>query len=243
MSTSEERPHPDEALARAQAARAKMAAALDKVREPGAAESLGWQPVWKRPRKPKSKAAKKAELRRQRGRLKAAERRRLAAGQSRRPRPGRTGSATRPRAGMPGPCPGCGTQAPGWGDDGRHRPLSGVHPTPRIATGYRTSSGLHSSGLHPMDSTEWNPLSGAPDHGGLHRGAHRDGAPPRPAPHYSDDVRHSRAPRCATPDAPHRTRATPLDRLCYRDVSPCHCRFRLASRSRSRGRVIKAPRL
>ncbi|CAL9327299.1 hypothetical protein [Streptomyces sp. SudanB182_2057] len=87
MSTPEERPHPDEALARAQAARAKMAAALDKVREPGAAESLGWQPVWKRPRKPKSKAAKKAELRRQRGRLKAAGRRRLAAGQSRRPRP------------------------------------------------------------------------------------------------------------------------------------------------------------
>ncbi|MEU3957365.1 hypothetical protein AB0F45_34545 [Streptomyces achromogenes] len=87
MSTPEERPHPDEALARAHAARAKMAAVLDEVRESAAAESLGWQPVWKRPRKPKLLAVQKAELRRQRGRLKAVGRRRLAAGQLRGPRP------------------------------------------------------------------------------------------------------------------------------------------------------------
>ncbi len=67
MSTPEERPNPDDGLARAQVARAEMAAALDKVQEPGAAEFLGSQPIWKRPRKPKSKAAKKAELGKQRG--------------------------------------------------------------------------------------------------------------------------------------------------------------------------------
>ncbi|MCX5346182.1 hypothetical protein [Streptomyces atratus] len=86
MSTPEERPNPDDALARAHAARAKMAAALDEDLEPEREEPLGWQPVWKRPRKPKSKAAKKAELRKQRRRLQDAGKRRLAAGQSRRPR-------------------------------------------------------------------------------------------------------------------------------------------------------------
>ncbi|WP_405454334.1 relaxase domain-containing protein [Streptomyces achromogenes] len=55
VSTPEERPNPEAALARAQAARARMAAALDNVQGPRAAESLGWQPVWKRSRKPKSK--------------------------------------------------------------------------------------------------------------------------------------------------------------------------------------------
>ncbi|MCM2388128.1 hypothetical protein [Streptomyces albipurpureus] len=45
-----------------------------------------WEPIWKRPRKPKSRAAKKAELRRQRKRLRNAGQRRFAAGQSRRPR-------------------------------------------------------------------------------------------------------------------------------------------------------------
>ncbi|WP_256340469.1 DEAD/DEAH box helicase family protein [Streptomyces sp. 2231.1] len=44
------------------------------------------QPIWKRPRKPKSKAAKKQELRKQRRRLQDAGKRRLAAAQSRRPR-------------------------------------------------------------------------------------------------------------------------------------------------------------
>lgn len=86
MSTPEEQPSPAEALARARAAAKKMAAALDEDQEPEPDEPLGWQPVWKRPRKPKSKAAKKAELRKQRRRLQDAGRRRFAAGQSRRPR-------------------------------------------------------------------------------------------------------------------------------------------------------------
>jgi hypothetical protein len=86
MSTPEERPNLDEALARAHAARAKMAAALDEDQEPESDEPLGWQPIWKRPRKPKSKEAKKQELRKQRRRLQKVGRRRLAAGQSRRPR-------------------------------------------------------------------------------------------------------------------------------------------------------------
>ena len=63
-----------------------MAAALNEDQEPEPDESLGWQPVWKRPRKPKSKAAKKAELRKQRRPLQDAGRRRLAARQSRWPR-------------------------------------------------------------------------------------------------------------------------------------------------------------
>ncbi|MEU5709986.1 MULTISPECIES: hypothetical protein [Streptomyces] len=86
MSTPEEQPSLDEALARAHAAREKMAAALDEDQEPEVDEPVGWQPTWKRPRKPKSKAAKKAELRKQRKRLQDAGRRHLAAGQSRRPR-------------------------------------------------------------------------------------------------------------------------------------------------------------
>jgi hypothetical protein len=92
VNTPEERPNPDEALARARAAREQMAAALnehqetDPDEEPDFDEPLGWQPVWKRPRKPKSKAAKKKELREQRQRLQEAAKRRLAARNSRRPR-------------------------------------------------------------------------------------------------------------------------------------------------------------
>ncbi|MFC8765875.1 hypothetical protein ACFUAG_34895 [Streptomyces sp. NPDC057193] len=86
MSTSEERPNPDEALARARAAREQMAAALDEDQEPEVDEPVGWQPIWQRPRKPKSKAAKKEELSKQRKRLQDAAKRRLAAGNSRRPR-------------------------------------------------------------------------------------------------------------------------------------------------------------
>ncbi|MFD4862861.1 hypothetical protein [Streptomyces atratus] len=86
MSTPEEQPNPEEALTRAHAARAKMAAALDEDQEPEPDEPLGWQPVWKRPRKPKSKADKKQELRKQRRRLQDAGKRRFFAGQSRRPR-------------------------------------------------------------------------------------------------------------------------------------------------------------
>ena len=86
MNTPEERPNPDDALARARAAREQMAAALTEDQEPEVDEPLGWQPIWKCPRKPKSKAAKKAELRKQRKRLQEAAKRRLAARNSRRPR-------------------------------------------------------------------------------------------------------------------------------------------------------------
>ncbi|AXU16786.1 hypothetical protein [Streptomyces clavuligerus] len=84
MSTPEKHPSLDDALARARATAGEMTAALDEDQEHD--EPLGWQPVWKRPRKPKSKAAKKAELHAQRLRLRDAGRRRLAASQSRRPR-------------------------------------------------------------------------------------------------------------------------------------------------------------
>ncbi|MEV6810266.1 hypothetical protein [Streptomyces sp. NPDC051132] len=86
MSTPEELPNPDDALARARAARPEMAAALDEDQEPELDEDLRWQPVWKRPRKFKSKADKKKELRKQRERLRDAGKRRLAAANSRRPR-------------------------------------------------------------------------------------------------------------------------------------------------------------
>ncbi|MFJ1930392.1 MULTISPECIES: hypothetical protein [unclassified Streptomyces] len=86
MSTPEELPNPQDAVASACAARAKMAAALDEDQEPEPDEPAGWQPVWKRPRTPKSKAAKKLQLHKQRRRLQDAGKRRLAAGESRRPR-------------------------------------------------------------------------------------------------------------------------------------------------------------
>lgn len=63
-----------------------MAAALDEDQEPELDEPLGWQPVWKRPRKPKSKAEKNQELRKERRRSQHAGRRRFMAAQSRRPR-------------------------------------------------------------------------------------------------------------------------------------------------------------
>ncbi|MEU3774208.1 hypothetical protein AB0F11_13560 [Streptomyces sp. NPDC032472] len=55
----------------------------------------GWTPIWKRPRKPKSVKARKAELAKQRKRLKAAGVRRFYGAQARRPRPrqNRIGSA------------------------------------------------------------------------------------------------------------------------------------------------------
>lgn len=84
MSNPEERPDRYKALARAHALRTTIAAALGEDPEPD--EPRGWRPVWKRPRKPKSKADKKQELRKQRRRLQDAGRRRLAAAQSRRPR-------------------------------------------------------------------------------------------------------------------------------------------------------------
>ncbi|MEU1669390.1 hypothetical protein ABZ547_38620 [Streptomyces sparsogenes] len=86
MSTPEDQPNAEEALARARAAREQMAAALDEDQEPEADEPAGWQPIWKRPRTPKSKADKKKELREQRRRLQDAAKRRLTARNSRRPR-------------------------------------------------------------------------------------------------------------------------------------------------------------
>ncbi|WP_435600573.1 hypothetical protein [Streptomyces sp. C10-9-1] len=85
MNTPDERPSPDDALSHARAARARMAAALTEDQEPEP-DGPGWQPIWKRPRKFKSKAAKKVELRKQRRQLQDAGKRRLAAGNSRRPR-------------------------------------------------------------------------------------------------------------------------------------------------------------
>ncbi|MFE0580255.1 hypothetical protein [Streptomyces sp. NPDC058874] len=78
MSTPEEQPSLEDALARARAAAKDIAAVLD--------EPSGWEPIWKRPRTPKNDKAKKAELRKQRRRLQDAGKRRLTAGQSRRPR-------------------------------------------------------------------------------------------------------------------------------------------------------------
>ncbi|WP_406099851.1 hypothetical protein [Streptomyces sp. NBC_01013] len=64
MSTPDEHPDPDDALVHAarakmaHATRAKMAAALNDDHKPEPDEPMGCQPVWKRPWKPKSKAAK-----------------------------------------------------------------------------------------------------------------------------------------------------------------------------------------
>lgn len=99
MSTQEQQPGHEGVLARARAARTEMAASLDEDQDqgqdPGPDESVGWQPVWKRPRTPRPKAAKKLELHQQRRRLQDVGKRRLAAGESRRPRPrqSRIGSA------------------------------------------------------------------------------------------------------------------------------------------------------
>ncbi|MFJ7201720.1 MULTISPECIES: hypothetical protein [unclassified Streptomyces] len=79
-------PRLKDALAPARAASEEMVSTLREGRRPETEEPLGWQPVWKRPRTPKSKAEKKEELRKQRRRLQDAGRRRLAAAQSRRPR-------------------------------------------------------------------------------------------------------------------------------------------------------------
>ncbi|MGW1281356.1 hypothetical protein ACWD4V_30955 [Streptomyces tsukubensis] len=76
----------EDALARARAASGEMAAALDGEREPEPDEPVGWQPIWKRSRTPKSKADRKKELVRQRRRLRDTAKHRLAARNSRRPR-------------------------------------------------------------------------------------------------------------------------------------------------------------
>ncbi|MFD9807615.1 hypothetical protein ACFWZZ_10845 [[Kitasatospora] papulosa] len=84
--TTPENPGLKDVLARARAASGEIAAALDEDQEPEPEEPMGWQPIWKRPRTPKSKAARKKELHDQRERLRDAAKRRLAAGESRRPR-------------------------------------------------------------------------------------------------------------------------------------------------------------
>ncbi|MET7853788.1 hypothetical protein ABZT48_37635 [Streptomyces avermitilis] len=68
---------------------------MASAQELAAAYPPPWEPIWKRPRTPKPKAEKKRELRKQRRRLQDAGRRRLAAGESRRPRAwqGRIGNA------------------------------------------------------------------------------------------------------------------------------------------------------
>ncbi|WP_330358818.1 hypothetical protein [Streptomyces chartreusis] len=81
MTTPEEQPNNLEAaLARARTFSKMIAAALGEDLERD--EPLAWQPIWKRPRKRR----KKGELLKQQRRLRDAGRRRLAAGQSRRPR-------------------------------------------------------------------------------------------------------------------------------------------------------------
>ncbi|WP_306324562.1 hypothetical protein [Streptomyces venezuelae] len=79
---------------RIEAVAARLKEAAQKLAE-AYAPPTDWQPIWKRPRKPKSIKVKKAELAKQRKRLKAAGVRRFYGAQSRRPRPrqNRIGSA------------------------------------------------------------------------------------------------------------------------------------------------------
>lgn len=60
--TTSETPGLKDVLARARAAGGEIAAALDEDQEPAPEVPVGWQPIWKRPRTPKSKAASKKEL-------------------------------------------------------------------------------------------------------------------------------------------------------------------------------------
>ncbi|MFE6946046.1 hypothetical protein [Streptomyces chartreusis] len=81
MTTPDDQPRSIEAaLARARTFSKMIAAALGEDLERD--EPLAWQPIWKRPRKRR----KKGELFKQQQRLQGAGRRRLVAGQSRRPR-------------------------------------------------------------------------------------------------------------------------------------------------------------
>ena len=73
---------PEDPRIEAAAARLKEAARERAV----AYGAPSWEPIWKRPRTPKSQALMKQELRKQRRRLQEAGRRRFFAGQSRRPR-------------------------------------------------------------------------------------------------------------------------------------------------------------
>ncbi|MFF7581139.1 hypothetical protein ACFZBE_40370 [Streptomyces sp. NPDC008061] len=69
--------------------RIEAAAARVKEAAQERADAYGpppWEPIWKRPRTPKSQAQMRQELRKQRRRLQEAGRRRFFAGQSHRPR-------------------------------------------------------------------------------------------------------------------------------------------------------------
>ncbi|MGW1622704.1 hypothetical protein [Streptomyces sp. NPDC002172] len=86
MTTPPDDPRIEAALARVQQGAQERAAMLGPA---------PWQPIWRRPRKPLTKAEKKRRLRLQRQRLQQAGQRRFYTGQSRRPRPrrNRIGSA------------------------------------------------------------------------------------------------------------------------------------------------------
>lgn len=119
MSTPEELPNTDEALARAREDRPEMAAAIEEDQEREVDEAVGWwQPVWRRPRAPKSKAAKMQELCKQRCRLQDAATRRQAVA------PDQCPAGQNRQCGRPPRCPrsfsGCSTPAPGCGDDAGH---------------------------------------------------------------------------------------------------------------------------
>ncbi len=100
-----------------------------------------WQPIWKRPRKPKSIKAKNAELAKQRKRLKAAGVRRFYGAQPRRPRP----------------------PAPAEPHRQRRRPPRHPRPVPDAAL-ERLAVVTRLSTVHRVDrpgvDTEWIPSSG-----------------------------------------------------------------------------------
>ncbi|MFD8939242.1 hypothetical protein ACFV0R_29005 [Streptomyces sp. NPDC059578] len=78
---------------RAEAVAARLKEAAQKRAE-AYAPPTDWQPIWKRPRKPKTVKAKKEELAKQRKRLKAAGVRRFYGAQVCRPQQNRIGSTS-----------------------------------------------------------------------------------------------------------------------------------------------------
>ncbi|MFF1465743.1 hypothetical protein [Streptomyces sp. NPDC058330] len=124
-------------LARARAASGEIAAALDEDQEPEPEEPVGWQSIWKRPRTPKSKVAKKKQLHDQRERLQDAAKRRHRGGRAVPDRRGWPTSA--PTAGVVPPSP---TAAPAAAAPGVARvprpaapPATGTHPRSRLDGG------------------------------------------------------------------------------------------------------------
>lgn len=149
MSNPEEQPNPEAALARAHAARAKMAAALDEDQEPepdepwdGSRSRSGPGSRNRRQRRSRSCASSGGDSRTPDA---AALPQRNRAG----PAPGRTGSATQPRAATPAPFPVCATSPPGLVTmpGAVHR----VEPT-MFCIQWRCTI---SSVFHRVDSTQW----------------------------------------------------------------------------------------